>query len=552
MHELKKLINNVSIQLYAAAFFQCILAFVAVYLSVAAFIRGEYVWPVLAGFVAVAFVFWQTGLFQNKKQQAISLIHSQVGQAEYSLHLLDKEELNLAEQLQLERLAAQQIAFPYARLYKGLGWYAGLVTLSIAFYLAYPLIKARPEKAEISVVASSSKKSVVNTNIPPVFQKAEVDINPPAYTGLPKKSSTDMNVSAVSGSQVVWQLHFSHHQKLEVKLANSRGEEVKFKDLGNVYQFTDKLTGSGLYAFKAYWKDSLVYQSDFYRLEAIPDLPPRIEPASKELYKYHFLKDNKSLSVSAKISDDFKVRQAFIVGTVARGSGENVKFREMKFPLTPTDFKEANLQKTIDLKALNFTPGDELYYYWAAVDNRQPEANFSKSDTYFVVYKDTSQVEEAELATMAVNIMPEYFRSQRQIIIDTEKLIARKKKISKKEFNSISNEIGFDQKVLRLRYGQYLGEEFETSLGGAAGPPSEGESGGGNILDAFTHKSDGEGEAAERRASEPDHDHDHGHDHEGGDSDSKDPLAALMEQYVHAHDDAETNTFYEQSTRSLL
>ncbi|REA62788.1 hypothetical protein DSL64_07655 [Dyadobacter luteus] len=551
MHELKKLINNVSIQLYTAAFLQCALLFVAVYLPVAAFNSEASVWPVLAGFLAAGIGFWQTGIFQNKKQQAISLIHAQVGQAEYSLHLLDKEELNLAEQLQLERLADQQVVFPYVRLYKSLGWYAGLLALSVVFYWMYPLIANRSAKAGIAAVNASEKKPAVNTSIPPVFQNAEVRITPPAYTGLTVSNSKDMNISAVSGSQLVWQLHFSHHQKLVVKLANSRGEEVVFKDLGSVYQYSDKLTGSGLYAFKAYWRDSLVYQSDFYRLEALPDLPPKIEPASKELYKYHFLKDSKSLNIAAKISDDFRVRQAFIVATVARGSGENVKFREMKFPLSPADFKEANLQKTIDLKALNFTPGDELYYYWAAVDNRQPEANFSKSDTYFVVYKDTAQVEEAELATMAVNIMPEYFRSQRQIIIDTEKLIARKKKISKKEFNSISNEIGFDQKVLRLRYGQYLGEEFETSLGGAAGPPAEGES-GGNILDAFTHKSDGEGEAAERRASEPDHDHGHDHDHGSSEGDSKDPLAALMEQYVHAHDDAETNTFYEQSTRSLL
>ena len=37
-----------------------------------------------------------------------------------------------------------------------------------------------------------------------------------------------------------------------------------------------------------------------------------------------------------------------------------------------------------------------------------------------------------------------------------------------------------------------------------------------------------------------------------GTTDNQDPLAALMEQYVHSHDNAETNTFHEQSTRSLL
>ncbi|MEZ4904629.1 MAG: hypothetical protein R2822_24215 [Spirosomataceae bacterium] len=89
----------------------------------------------------------------------------------------------------------------------------------------------------------------------------------------------------------------------------------------------------------------------------------------------------------AKISDDFKVKQTFIVATIARGSGENVKFRELKLPLAQANFKAATVSQSIDLKVLNFSPGDELYYYWAAIDNKQPTPNYTKSDTYFVVYK---------------------------------------------------------------------------------------------------------------------------------------------------------------------
>ena len=103
---------------------------------------------------------------------------------------------------------------------------------------------------------------------------------------------------------------------------------------------------------------------------------------------------------------------------------------------------------------------------------------------------------------MAMNIMPEYFRSQRQIIIDTEKLIAKRKKITDKEFKSASNEIGFDQKTLRLRYGQYLGEEFENSIGGGNPLPDNADK-DGDILKGFRHAHD-EGE----------HDHDQAEKHE--------------------------------------
>jgi hypothetical protein len=551
MHELKKLIGNVTNQLYGSAAIRCLMLAVSAFLLLSVLFENQYLLPIVGSLAVFIAGMWLTGVFENKKPEAISLIHRYVGDTEYSLQILEKEQLNIAEQLQLERLLGKSIDFPYLKLYQGMRWYVVILMVSAVFYFVYPKIQNEPKKAFTATLANpEGVKS--DPPVAPSFETSNVSITPPAYTKLPARRTSDLNVSALVGTKLQWDVKFSQDHEVTVKLANNRGEMVLFQKQNGSFRYQDRLAGSGLYTIKAFWKDSMIYQSDFYKLEALPDLAPKIEPASKELYQYHFLKDNKTIQVSARISDDFQVRQAFIVATLARGSGENVKFREVKFPLVPTDFKQANLKKTINLNELNFAPGDELYYYWAAIDNRQPEANFSKSDTYFIVYKDTSHIEEAELATMAVNIMPEYFRSQRQIIIDTEKLIAKKKKLPVKEFNSISNEIGFDQKVLRLRYGQYLGEEFETSIGGG-GLPAEADQvpSGAGIVDAFTHKSDGEGEAAERRATEPAHTEGHDHAHEK-ESSSKDPLAALMEQYTHSHDDAETNTFYEQSTRSLL
>ncbi|MGV3558138.1 hypothetical protein [Larkinella arboricola] len=570
MNELKRTVSVLIYQLIANAFINSLLIGVAAYLAVrtVGFSQGVGVISGVLGFLAGA---WLTRLFQDKKTQAIAHLHQTVGDAEYSLSLLDKPELNIAEQLQVARLnervqsvhiPAKQVA---AVVFSKTGLYGLLVAVLLAVYYGYPLLQSsqttQEELLRLPVVAN------VDRQVAPSFQSASLQITPPGYTELPVQTSNDLNAVAISGSRLKWQVKFSQQDRLSVRLVNSRGEERAFQKVNDIFEYRDQLVSSGIYALKASWKtplgkDSVVYQSDFYRLDAQPDLAPKIQPDSKELYRFHVLKDDKNLRISARVSDDFKVRQAFIVATLARGSGENVKFREVKFPLPQTNFKEGQLRQIIDLKALGFAPGDELYYYWAAVDNKQPEANFAKSDTYFVVYRDTARVEEAELATMAVNMMPEYFRSQRQIIIDTEKLIARRKKLAAKEFKSSSNEIGFDQKVLRLRYGQYLGEEFENSIGGHELLPE------GNVLEGFIHKHDTEGEkdapksfafkmvekAEESQKKELPAPDQHGHDHGANPSESenKDPLAALMEQYIHSHDDGEANTFYEQSTRSLL
>ena len=568
MNDLKRLISSVTYQLYANALLRCVLLAASAYLLTVTF-TGPSVWSVLAGAVGFGAGVFFSKLHQNKTPQAIRVIHQTVGDVEYSLPLLTKPHLNLAEQLQLERLNehVQQVSIPVV-IWSRVWLYGLLLLVAVGIHYGYPLLSQQkppdsPQERGILEAFVPERKPVA-----PTFQSATLRVQPPPYTRLPVINSSNLNVAAVVGSALTWRVQFNDNRQLSIRLVGSRGQELAFRQTGDGFTYRDRLVNSGLYAIKAYWRrdgqrDSVVYQSDFYRLDAKPDLAPKIEPASKELYRFHYLKDPKSLSIAAKISDDFSVSQAFIVVTVARGSGENVKFREIKLPFNQRNFTQATLSKTLDLNALQFAPGDELYYYWAAFDNRQPEPNFTKSDTYFVVYKDTTKLEESELATMAVNIMPEYFRSQRQIIIDTEKLIAGRKKGGPKwkathAFKSQSNEIGFDQKALRLRYGQFLGEEFEKSIGGGNPLPTNNEGAvvaGMAAIQAYMHKHDeGEGEQTPAPTPAQTHSADDGHNHGGGGhtDDSKDPLAALMEQYVHSHDDAETNTFHEQSTRSLL
>jgi len=59
-------------------------------------------------------------------------------------------------------------------------------------------------------------------------------------------------------------------------------------------------------------------------------------------------------------------------------------------------------------------------------------------------------------------VFPEYCRSQRQIIIDTERLLADRPRITQEEFRDRAQSIGIDQHLLRLRYGELVGDESET------------------------------------------------------------------------------------------
>jgi hypothetical protein len=146
---------------------------------------------------------------------------------------------------------------------------------------------------------------------------------------------------------------------------------------------------------------------------------------------------------------------------------------------------------------------------------------------------------------MVVQFLPEYFRSQRQIIIDTEKLLAEKSKKTEKEFGFTSNEIGYDQKLLRLRYGQYMGEEFESASGG--GSMEE----GGDLLTGYMHLHDQEGEN-EVEVGESHEGHSHAEEEKEAPSTTGSGIESLLSEYMHAHDSEEVNTYFEQSTKGAL
>lgn len=535
MNRISNSVSKIALRMFFIDILKCIFVGIASYFVLEYFIQNKRLSSLVSaiGFIALGFYL---NIWKNKKEAAKKFVHQQNPKLEHSLSLLKKKELNIVEIMQMDRIMDTKIQLPM-KLDKAFWILFFVAILSYAFSFIPKKLK------NLNLPIANLLETAVNSSEEkqPKFNYSVLKITPPKYTGLSQKTSANLNAEVIVGSNLEWIVKFDNSPEVSVVLENAKGKSLEFIKSGDNYLHKDQILHSGFYSIKAFQKDSLIYQSAFYRIEALPDNPPKIEPASKNLYTIHQMKDPKTINISAKISDDFKVSQAYIVATVARGSGENVKFREAKWPVGSTNFQSANISKNIDLKALNFSPGDELYYYWAAFDNKLPEPNFTKSDTYFVVFKDTASKDESDLATMAMNILPEYFRSQRQIIIDTEKLIKKKSKIKSAVFNSESNEIGYDQKVLRLRYGQYLGEEFENSIGAA---PHEAED--GDFMKGFVHAHDSE-------EQEDNHEQKHEHTHAiENPAETQDPLAAMMAEYVHAHDDAETNTFYEQSTRSLL
>lgn len=426
-----------------------------------------------------------------------------------------------------------------------------IILISVAFGIYFSGVM---DKFNISIPFSNTEEvinftpanEVTTTTAIPVLQNAKLTIVYPSYTNKPTIPSSQMSVKAVEGTQFFWQLEFD--QPIDnVVLEGITESPLPFEEVtdNDVTVYRKKLTPkiSGYYNFKFTDIAGATYVSDINAITVTPDNPPVIE--IKELAKFSSFEytEKKQLSFTTEITDDYGIGQAYIIATVSKGSGESVKFREEKLTFDRTvsnGEKSIMLSRKLDLDQLKMELGDELYFYVEAIDLKQPKPNVSRSETYFAVIKDTVTDGFGVEGTLGADLMPDYFRSQRQLIIDTKKLIASQGTLSQDEFKKRSNKLGFDQKSLRLKYGQFMGDEEDSGLAIDRKVP-EGISNEDDPTAGYRHDHDSENE---HNLVEEQHD-----DH---DAHQEREEASPLEDYLHNHDDPEESTLFTASLRSKL
>jgi len=248
-----------------------------------------------------------------------------------------------------------------------------------------------------------------------------------------------------------------------------------------------------------------------------------------------------------EVSDDYGISNAVILATVAKGDGEGVKFRDVELAFTQAASGEMaqTFVRRWNLPELGLEPGDEIYFRARVTDNRAPEAQVSQTPVLMLRWLAPKASTTLLLDGIAADILPEYFRSQRQIIIDTEKLLAQRDQLSASAGVQRARSLALDQKSLRIRYGQYLGEEYESDIGLPEANSA-----------ALDEDHDGESFAEHlAHAGDDASDHHQGHDHRDSPAPGQTTiggLPAFMADFVHAHDSAEQATLFDNKTRETL
>ena len=436
-----------------------------------------------------------TGILKTRERDVARLLNQSYPGLEESAELLIKPAgtLNLLERLQVEKIKKELSQVSTSRLFRARLRKAGLILIG-ALILGFGISQIdsfSQKKENTAQTGSKIKQEVIPDRILPGIKSVELKINPPAYTRRPARNQTQFSVSAEEGSVLNWQIRTNQPVK-NIRLIFNDRESIPLRavnKVGTSWALGKTVNKSGFYQV-----DLEGTLSDLYKLEVIKDQPAAVRIITPAQYSSIDFGEPQRTLLQVQISDDYGINDAFISATISSGKGEGVKFRELKlaFQQNFSGAQSYKLNKIIDLQGLEMIPGDELYFYIQARDSRLQD---SRSDIYIVTIQDTAQLMSMDGMLGGVNLVPEYFRSQRQIIIDSEKLIKERSSISAQEFNSRSNEIATDQKLLRLRYGKFLGEENETEIGGHQDEEEGHEEPGAfgdpeKLLDAVAHKHD--------------------------------------------------------------
>ncbi|HET8859627.1 hypothetical protein [Marivirga sp.] len=482
-------------------------------------------WVVYIGSIVGLLVLWNSKfLWDNPK--FIHFLHKKYPELEYSLSVFFKSELNELEKLQQSKVfqqlpAIQKIVFPIP-----LKEWVIVLIISGLFYASsfvYQMDKSTEMQiTSIEIAVDDPQDSTIQKPVQHFDYQLWVD--PPHYTRL-QNFQWQPDEKIAEGSQLV----FTNQGTIDFDLIwqnqydfNLSEEETK----------AFVLNQSSIFQIEYVKNDSTVSLKPEV-LEMLRDEEPILSTNLKEnRHEIQWEDLSNDFKLDLNIQDDYGIVSTDIIMTLSRGEGESVRFREMKQAISGISKKLKQQQIAISLPMDTFSlePGDELYFYFSAIDNKEPKGNRGRTDVYFLSIADTVESEPVEYEGFALTNEAEYFKSQRQIIIDTEKLLEEQSQISLEEFEQRSNIIGADQKLLRLRYGVFLGEEYETTGG----------------LGEVDHSGHNHGELGGEHEE---------HEEQESEGNFSNPIfneTPELEAYVHSHDESELSTFLDANVKAKL
>ncbi|UXF76712.1 DUF4175 domain-containing protein [Stenotrophomonas maltophilia] len=417
-------------------------------------------------------------------------------------------------------------------------WIAGLAIVVLAF--GWP--RSGPGSMPVRTPVPGSAAAAG----PLRLQSTRLRIDAPAYTGQATLTQNALDAKVAADSRLSWSLRFDRAPD-KAWLQFHDGRRLPLSEREGQWQAQDVARMPLLYRVVS---EPALAETRLHRLDVVADRAPSVRVLEPTASLVLGTPGQRQWALRFEASDDYGVAaQATLSITTTQGSGENITF--VKRSVTLAGSGEATARRfahTLDLAALGAQPGNDVIAQLEVRDNHAPTPQTGRSSSVILRLPSAEVALGAELEGRIKKTLPAYFRSQRQIIIDAEALIRQRRSLAAEDFVKRSDAIGVDQRILRLRYGQFLGEESE----GAPKPPPTSDLPTSDAPTADGHDDDHEHDHGAQAGAQDDHGHDHGSTANADIPPVFGSETDVLSEYGHTHDHAEATTLLDPQTRATL
>ena len=364
----------------------------------------------------------------------------------------------------------------------------------------------------------------------PSITRINIAIAPPAYTGLSSRRLDSADLRVAEASLVRWSLQFSI-APAKAWLQFDNGPRIALQARDGLWHAEHRIERAGLYRIVA--EPALPRaQRRLHRIEMMRDQPPQVRALQPAQSLNLRSAEQRNWPLAFEATDDHGVATSAELRIIqTSGDGENITSSERVVPLSGSGPpRTRRFAYVFDLARSGLTVGNDVIVQLSVRDNRQPTPQVMRSASVILRWPPDAIGMATGLDGLAQQVLPAYFRSQRQIIIDAEALIRDKRKLSADVFAKRSDAIGVDQHALRLRYGQFLGEEAAETR---PLPTSDGDT--ADAEEPTSH--------ADEHADASEH---------ADDSTPGSHVAQMLAEVSHVHDLPEAATLLDPQTQGLL
>jgi hypothetical protein len=377
----------------------------------------------------------------------------------------------------------------------------------------------------------------------PRLVEQRLDIRPPAYTGLPTRQQPALDAKVPAGTTLQWTLRFAPMPE-SAELVFHDGRHVPLRRNGDDWTARTRIDKSTLYRL-VLPTPLPTAQAALHRIDAVADASPVLRALQPDRNLSIRGSGQRSWTLVFEADDDHGLASSARLELIqTQGGGENITTQQRRLAISGRgNARHKRYAHTLDLSSLGLAAGDDLIVRLDVADNRSPRPQHTRSPSFILRWPPEQATESTGMEGLVKQALPAYLRSQRQIIIDAEALLKQKRGLDAAAFLKRSDELGVDQRLLRLRYGQFLGEESEgaPALPTNDLPTNDAEESRGTHHGAQAAAQPGSPAGHDEHASAP-----------GAPPAKFGEAGPVVAEYGHVHDLPEAATLLDPATKKLL